>query len=63
VARRRPADEREVVLGLPRLEVVLLVDEHPDLLVAPLHLRLGLDEACHQAPPPAARRIARSIFG
>ena len=44
-ARRRPADEREVGLGRPALDVVRLVDEHPDVLVPAFHLLLRADEA------------------
>ena len=46
----------------PALDVVRLVDERPDVLVAPLHLRLRRTRRAIR-PPPAARRIARSIFG
>ena len=43
---------------------VVLVDEHPDVLEAPLHLALRLDEPrLHATTWPDARRIARSIFG
>ena len=62
LARRGPADERELGVGRPVLDVVRLVDEHPDVLVAALHLLLRANEAGGHAPP-AARRIARSIFG
>jgi hypothetical protein len=55
-------DDRELGAGGPGLEVVILVDERPDLLDASLHLAGAADEACHHAGP-AARRIARSIFG
>ena len=48
--------------GVQLSDVVRLVDERPDVLVAALHLLLGANEAgCHA--PPAARRMARSIFG
>jgi hypothetical protein len=61
---RRLADDVELrVLG-PRLDLVVLVDEHPDVLEASLHLALGLHEAgLHATSCPDARRIARSIFG
>jgi hypothetical protein len=62
LARRLAADDRELGADGPGLEVVLLVDERPDLLDASLHLAGAADEARHHAGP-AARRIARSIFG
>ena len=62
VARRRLPHERELGVGGPVIGVVRLVDEDPDILVAPLHLLLGANEAGRHAPP-AARRMARSIFG
>ena len=62
VARRRLPDERQLGVGRPVLDVVRLVDEDPDVLVAPLHLLLRANEAGRHAPP-AARRMARSIFG
>src|SRR5205085_3538620 len=48
----------------PLLECVLL-DHHPLLAVAALDFLLGLDQACHQLPPPSPATvwIARSIFG
>ncbi len=58
------ADDREVGTLGPGLELVLLVDERPDVLEPPLHLALGLDEPLrHSAACPDAVRIARSIFG
>ena len=61
LTRRRAADERELGPRRPGLDVVCLVDERPDVLVPPLHLLLRANEPGHDAP--AARRIARSIFG
>ena len=61
LTRRRAADERELGPRRPGLDVVCLVDEGPDVLVPPLHLLLRANEPGHDAP--AARRIARSIFG
>ena len=61
---RRLADDVELGRLGPRLEVVVLVDERPDVLEAPLHLPLGPDEpGPHSTSCPDARRIARSIFG
>jgi hypothetical protein len=60
---RRADDVESGVVG-PRLDLVVLVDEHPDVLEAPLHLALRLDQArLHATSCPDARRIARSIFG
>ena len=41
------ADDGQVRVGGPRLDVVALVDEHPDVLEAALHLALRLDEPRH----------------
>ena len=41
--RRRADDLQRGVVG-PRLDLVLVVDQHPDVLEAPLHLALRLDE-------------------
>ena len=58
------ADDGEPGVVGPRLDLVVLVDEHPDVLEAPLHLPLGLDQPrLHATACPDARRIARSIFG
>ena len=58
------ADDLELGLLGPRLEVVVLVDERPDLLEAPFHLALRPHEPrSHVTSCPDARRIARSIFG
>ena len=62
VARRRLPDERQLGVGRPVLGVVRLVDEDPDVLVAALHLLLRANEPRGHASP-AARRMARSIFG
>ena len=60
----RLADHVQLGVVGPRLHLVVLVDEHPDVLEAPLHLPLGLDEPrLHATTWPDARRIARSIFG
>src|SRR3954453_15730657 len=56
------AHDRQLVVWRPALDIVRFVDEGPDVLVAPPHLLLGANEACRHAPP-AARRMARSIFG
>ncbi len=61
--RRRADDLQRGVVG-PRLDLVLLVDQDPDVLEAPLHLALRLDETgLHVVSWPDASRIARSIFG
>ena len=53
LARRRRADDLQLGLVGPRLDLVLLVDERPDVLEAPLHLALRLDEPrLHAAPAP-----------
>ena len=62
-SRGLAADDGQVCVGGPRLEVVLLVDECPDLLDAALHLAGAAYEPRHQPCASAARRIARSIFG
>ena len=54
---RLPDDRQLGILG-PRLEVVVLVDEHPDVLEAPFHLALRLHEpGSHATSCPEARRI------
>ncbi len=63
LAGGRPADDGQVGVVGPRLDVVILVDEHPDVLEAPFHLALRLDEARHSVSCPEAWRMARSIFG
>ena len=59
----RAADDVELGFVVPGLEVVILVDEDPDVLVPALHLPLRPDESDRHSSAPAARRIARSIFG
>ena len=61
-ARSRLADDRQLVVRRPALNVIGLVDERPDILVAALHLLLRANEPGRHAPP-AARRMARSILG
>ena len=61
--RGRVTHERQLRVRVPRLEVVVLVDQDPDVLEAPLHLALRLDETRHSATCPEARRMARWIFG
>ena len=64
LARRGLADDRQLCVLGPGDEVVLLVDERPDVLEAPFHLALGLDEPLgHPTACPEAPRIARSILG
>ena len=60
--RGRLAHDGQVGVLLPELRLVL--DEHPALLEAPLHLdrRLAQARLAHAAPFPAARRTARSIL-
>jgi hypothetical protein len=60
--RSRLADDRQHVVRRPALDVVGLVDERPDVLVAPLHLLARAHEAGGHGAP-AARMIARSILG
>ena len=64
LADRRRADDPELRVVGPRLDLVLLVDEDPHVLEPALHLPLGLDEPrLHATSCPEARRIARSILG
>ena len=59
-ARRRLPDERELGIRRPALDVVGLVDEGPDVLVASFHLRLGTNEAASLVTGGAHDRGARS---
>ena len=61
-ARRRSTEGRELLAVGKRLELVLRVDERPRLRVPALHLTPRADEP-ERHRLPAARRIARSIFG